>query len=85
MRMDTHDDDAADLHDREYPDEADTDHDESVDFVPCPYCGKMIPDDADLCNYCRNFIVPDSSRLPLWILIGVVLAVLVAGLLSLRY
>jgi len=79
------DDDAADLHDREYPDDADTDHGESVDFFPCPYCKKMIPDDADLCNYCRNFIVRDSSRLPMWIVIGIILCLVVAALLSIRY
>jgi hypothetical protein len=42
--------------------------------VPCPYCGKPLPEDAPRCPYCDNYISREDappSRKPWWIILGV--------------
>lgn len=43
--------------------------------VPCPFCGREIYDDAELCPYCKNYISLEEaprSRKPLWIIVGAI-------------
>jgi predicted nucleic acid-binding Zn ribbon protein len=74
-------DNEADLDEREEPDETDlrTDDPTSVDLEPCPYCGKMVHEMADVCPYCRSFISIEEapSQRPIWLILGVVLCLLV--------
>ena len=58
----------------QYPPD-DLDPEESV---PCPFCKKLIHEDADVCPRCRNFVgaADVSRRVPMVIWIGVALAIL---------
>ncbi len=41
--------------------------------LPCPYCGRAIPEDTPRCPYCENYISREDappSRKPWWIIIG---------------
>ena len=80
-------DDAA-LSDRDDPDPSDQDDgdgDEYGETVPCPYCGKAVHEQAEVCSHCRNFIsredAPHGRRLKWWVWLAVVLC-LVALLLT---
>lgn len=49
----------------------------------CPYCRELVPDDAQFCGRCENYIsLEDSpaSRKPLWIWVCLILALGVAVL-----
>jgi predicted nucleic acid-binding Zn ribbon protein len=62
--------------DIEDPDEPD-DVDGVGDETPCPYCGKDIYEQAEICPYCRSFISHEDApprRRPLWLWIGFLLA-----------
>jgi len=58
------------------------DMDEPVDDEPaydtCPYCKKLIHEDADVCNHCHSFVHFDSSPAtrPWWVWAGAGLALL---------
>lgn len=72
-------DEGPELSERDDPDDADWDEDEGderAETVPCPYCGKPVFEQAELCPHCRSFISQEdaSSRKPLWVWIGVALA-----------
>src|SRR5438445_5197050 len=45
--------------------------------VPCPYCRRLIPEDAPRCPYCENYVsaedTPPTARKPCWIIIGALL------------
>ena len=71
-------DDADDLDDPELPDRSDMDLDDFTVMSRCPYCKKMIADDSEICPHCGNFISSEDAprRYPLWIIIGMVLAIL---------
>ena len=64
--------------DEDAPDDLDTLGSEdaaSVDVKACPYCGKGIYEQAEVCPYCKSYISAEDappSRKPLWIVIGVV-------------
>jgi predicted nucleic acid-binding Zn ribbon protein len=85
--------DEADLHDRELPDAADMDpssddDDAGGDTEPCPFCGKLIWDNADLCSHCGNFVAfPEQAprERPIWFWIALVLAFVVICLSALLY
>ena len=78
-------DDEANLDDREEPDEADTDPDGRLgaDLVPCPYCGKAVYEEADVCPHCGSFIVAErvTSKRPWWVVAAaiVLLAAVISG------
>ncbi len=77
---------ALDEHDRdddfdEDPDETDQDRDEgdeSTEMLPCPFCGKPVYENADVCSRCGNYVGSQDgpARLPRWVWIGVALAAL---------
>ena len=70
-------DDEGDLEESEDP-EPHSQYDELTD--ECPYCGKPIYDDSVRCPRCENYLSREGApqRRPLWIAIGVVLALAVA-------
>lgn len=76
---------------RELPDDSDTDDDDDPELVPCPYCGKRISEDAELCPKCNSFISIEDAppqRRPWLILVGAVAAlagVTGAGWMLLRW
>jgi hypothetical protein len=75
-------DEAGDLRDWEDPDESDMDdeEDDDLDLVACPYCRKMIWEEAEHCHYCGNDLSLEAvprRRLPLWIVLGIVLLALI--------
>lgn len=52
----------------------------SVDTAPCPYCGKMVYEQADVCPHCHSFIIwrqSASHRYGRWFVLGAA-----AGLLA---
>jgi hypothetical protein len=53
----------------EGPDVADMAAD-SGEFAPCPFCRKLIFDDAEQCPYCKHFITHAiPPRQPWWLII----------------
>ena len=79
QRDDEFEDDAGDSHDRDDPDPSDMDDDDDPETVPCPYCGKQILEEVELCPYCRNFIsFEDAPRhYPRWLVAGVVVCIVI--------
>lgn len=73
------DDDADD----DLPDEVDSDDDPPT--VPCPYCRNPLPEDAEYCSKCENFIsaedAPPTPK-PTWIVIGLLVCTLLAILMA---
>jgi hypothetical protein len=73
-----------DPYDREMPDAEDV-GDEDDPTVPCPYCGKRIHEETEICHHCGSFIseedVPAGGS---WMTIGlvVVLCILLAGVIG---
>lgn len=57
--------------------EADDDNDDTV-TVPCPECGREIPDFADRCPYCGNWVLQGGAppRRAWWIVPIVLLVAL---------
>lgn len=76
-------DDDAELDDRELPDEADMDPDEDEETQPCPYCGKPVYEQAQVCPHCRSYIALDEApgRKPLWLIVAVIVCVLIVLLI----
>lgn len=74
--------------DWEYPDELDSDDDDSL-TDPCPECGADVFEDADQCPVCGHYVIRDtnplreSSRPLAWLILGLagMAAVIVALLL----
>ena len=70
-------DDESELDEGEYP-EPDKDDADSVDTVPCPYCGKAVYEEAVRCPYCENYISGKTPlRLPKWLVGGVILCLVI--------
>lgn len=71
------------LDERELPDESDIDDDDEPADVPCPYCGRDISEEAEVCPHCRNYVsredAPQSRRPSTWVT-AVVFLLLVAAL-----
>jgi predicted nucleic acid-binding Zn ribbon protein len=63
------------LEDRELPDESDMDSFDEPSLDACPYCRKLINEDAIRCHHCGQYINQEDAphRLPLWIWVGVIL------------
>lgn len=49
--------------------------DDSAETVPCPYCRRLIYEEAERCPYCEKYISEEDapSRLPWWIVVGALL------------
>jgi hypothetical protein len=79
-----HDDDEEDDDvDPDAPDESDMDSHDEPDLDTCPYCRKMITEDATRCHHCGNYLSQEDAPLskPAWIVI-VAIALLVLILLT---
>ena len=68
-------DEDEDDRDPEGPDESDIVDDDPT-YIPCPYCGKPIVEDAEQCFHCRMYITQEDddvighpTKSPAWILI----------------
>ena len=46
---------------RDAPQDCDLDDDDATPTVPCSQCGEQVPDLADRCPYCGDWIVQSSS------------------------
>ena len=64
--------------DPENPDESDMDHHDDPGRVPCPYCGKLISEETEICHLCGSYLSREDSRrkIPIWILVAVILLVI---------
>lgn len=64
------------LEDSEGPDDADLADADEPAMVRCASCGKYILEDAERCHHCGHYPSRDdgSFRVPIWILIGALLA-----------
>ncbi len=82
-------DDEADVGDREDPDESDTDDDDEPELIDCPYCGKEIYEQAEVCPHCGSYISSEDPerpvRRPRWLVVGVVVALIVVVIWTLTY
>jgi hypothetical protein len=48
--------------------------------IPCPYCERLIYEDAERCPYCERYISREDAppeRKPWWIILGTVLCLYV--------
>ena len=70
-------------HDREGPDPEEMDSSDEADLEVCPNCRKLISEETERCPHCGEFITLDNALLPkpMWIVIGIVVALLIALLL----
>jgi hypothetical protein len=61
--------------DREAPDASDV-GDEEDETVPCPYCGKAVHEQAEICHHCGSYISGEDAPLtkPAWFSAAAVLA-----------
>jgi hypothetical protein len=62
----------------EYPDPRHVD--EGDDTMPCPYCEELIHEDSIRCPHCENYLSREDAPLkqPVWIIVGTILALLIA-------
>ena len=74
-----------DVDDPDGPQECDLagEDDEDTPTVPCPHCRRPVPDFADRCPYCGDWIVQTSgppTRRGVWfVVIAVLLALMLLG------
>lgn len=65
--------------DSEWQEEYDEFHDDSVETLECPHCGREVYEDTDKCPHCGEWIMPlaarASSKSRIWI-VGAILALL---------
>jgi predicted nucleic acid-binding Zn ribbon protein len=76
-----HEDDNDESADPDFPDESDMDSFDEPGLMPCPHCRKMISEDAEQCPHCHEYIsLEDAPRrpLPMWFVVGLVVALLIA-------
>lgn len=62
-------------------------HDEGDDelrIAPCPSCGRSIYAEAERCPRCGEYVAGGAKRKPVWIWIGIVLALAVLVMWALR-
>ena len=63
---------------RDDPDEADqdpADNYDEVEEIPCPYCGKPVYEQAELCPHCESYISDEDAqrrRVGKWFWLGVI-------------
>ena len=69
------------LDDPEGPQAGDLDDEEETPTVPCPSCGEEIPDFADRCPYCGDWVVQGGGRSARSLLFIAVAVLLIVALL----
>jgi hypothetical protein len=71
--------------DPEGPDESEMDYSDEPDLAVCPYCRKMISEEAERCPHCGSYISAEDAPLsPMaWVVIGVIVVSLIVLLLRL--
>ena len=80
------DDDYSAPEESEYPEPDNEDAEDSIvaSLVACPYCRKLIHEDAPRCHHCGNFHSAEDapSRKPLWLVVTalVCLALILYGI-----
>lgn len=85
MRPHDLEEESDDLDERQDPDESDMDDSDEPEFVPCPYCHKSISEDAERCHHCGSYTEETARRaIPVWVIIGIVFALIVIIAWSLR-
>jgi hypothetical protein len=70
--------------DRDAPQERDLARDaadDETDTVPCPHCGRHVPDFADRCHHCGDWIVQSSGgrERGLWFLLVVIVVLAIVA------
>lgn len=70
------------IRDEELPDRADWSRPEeaSVDLEPCPFCGKAIYEDVDICHHCGSYVAREPGKLPVWSVVIIVLLLIALGM-----
>lgn len=69
--------------DADYDDDWDDDYGDDIDdaeLIPCPYCHEEIPEDAQRCPHCENYISEEDrppQAKPLWFIIGFTLCMVI--------
>ena len=67
-------------------DEGSADED-GADTVPCPYCRRLVPEDAPRCPYCEVYLsaedAPPSPK-PWWLVLGALVCLLIVIVWVLR-
>jgi predicted nucleic acid-binding Zn ribbon protein len=61
-------------------------HDDEPSSIPCPYCREPLPEDAQFCSRCENYISAEDApptRKPIWIWIGLIVCLILAVLMAL--
>jgi uncharacterized paraquat-inducible protein A len=60
------------------PDQTDLSSGDEPALVQCPFCKKYVSEEAERCHRCGNYITREDGprRMPVWILVGAVLALL---------
>ncbi len=74
-------DDQNESDDPDFPDESDMDSFDEPGVMPCPYCRKMVSEDAEQCPHCHEYISIDAAPrrpLPMGFMVGLVAALLIA-------
>ena len=76
---DEFEDDVAYSDDRDDPDASDMDDGDAPAMVECPYCGKQMIEEAEICPHCRNFVSSEDAprHRPRWLVAGVVVCVVI--------
>ena len=76
-----HDEDDADLDEREFPDEPDDDDGGDDETVPCPHCLRPVYEDAVRCPHCGQYQSREdaSRRHPWWLVIGVLICLVLVS------
>ena len=52
-------------------------HDDEPPLIPCPYCREPVPEEAQFCGRCENYISKEDSpadRKPLWVWVCLIAA-----------
>lgn len=83
-RQPAHNDDDAEREqaDRELPDESDMDSTDEEGLDACPFCRKMIFEDAERCPHCGQYLVDQGQAGASTWVVWVIVALLIAGALA---
>jgi len=68
--------------DSDYPDPSDIDSTDEPGLDVCPYCRKMITEEAERCHHCGKYLSAEDAPLskPAWFVIAVIVTLAVIAL-----